>query len=228
MDKKLAAFIAFVKSLPAMEREQMLFAGRWGEIRRLLQEHVAVQKRHLRYERRRAQYPCFVTHTLHRSPNVINQLITQGGYAKIELETEDGQYTEEVTSSIIAQRFPVTETGKAKVRFGLLARDNITHLPNADLREIRLDEVQATFDKRNMRFPDLAEALLLPAKDRQLGRQYHSIYVAHIRDTNKMVVVDGFSYENSHSRYLKILKRKRTFWDDANDSVVVFVGVCEE
>lgn len=110
--------------------------------------------------------------------------------------------------------FPVVGNGVMTVRFRFI--------PGVELKSddglVWRDVVEAKFREMGMRFPNAAEALLVPAEDQQIGRGKHPL-VAFVQGSQYAFVVDG----NDKGRYLHFRGYGHGEWRP-ND---MFLGVCE-
>ena len=138
---------------------------------------------------------------LERKPGIIAQL------------KRDAAYEGYVEKQINDDRYPTTPGGIVDVRYRIVRGEE---LKRADGYVYRSD-VEARFRDMRMRFPDAAEALLPPARDRNVGRG-DKPYVAFICGSQGAFFVG----ERGGQRRLRLNTR-----DDDWYASCAFVGVCE-
>lgn len=142
-----------------------------------------------------------VEYELHYGPSVVCELADEGGPWGFRNE------------NINDDNYPVNGEGVVKVKFQFFPGEELKRPDGWVYRS----DVEAYFRERGMRFCNAAEALLPPAKDKQLGRGEHP-YVAFIGESGGAFIVGGDG---------RVRRLYRSVDDERWGPDFVFVGVCE-
>ena len=141
-----------------------------------------------------------IKHNLTYTPNIVNQLGDEGDYRGCR------------NRNINDDSYP-TKGKDCVVRYRLIAGEE---LKRADGWVYRSD-IEAYFRDRGMRFPNAAEALLPPAKDKELGRGAHPM-VAFIGGSRAAFIVEEDNHGRGLGQYID-----NDIWHPG----YVFLAVCE-
>jgi hypothetical protein len=138
------------------------------------------------------------------------QLDFRGATTIISRLKKAGQYSRP-NNKITDRRFPITGSGIVDIRFRIIPGEELS----SDYWVWRRN-VENLFCMERMRFPNAAEALLVPALDQEIGRGKRSL-VMFIRGFECMFAVDG----DSTKRNLHL------FFGDQCHPCYDFLGVCK-